>query len=525
MDTAVPTTGPVAGTVQRLDAERPIAIAVLAMGGQGGGVLVDWIVALAESQGCLAQSTSVPGVAQRTGATIYYVEAIAPDGSGRRPVLSLMPVPGEVDIVIGAELMEAGRAMQRGLVSPDRTTLIASAHRAYAVSEKIVPGDGAGDPAKVYEAARASSKQFLAFDMAAIAEETESVISAALFGALSASGALPFPRAAYEATIRAAGLGVEASLRAFARAYDAAIAELRSPTSAPSPTVVAKRVPELRPIGDAGFDALVERARARLREPAHGMIAAGLARVVDFQDVAYGREYLDRLEPFAEIEASQPTDGYPLTCAAAKQIARAMAYDDVIRVADLKTRDSRFARVRQEVAARADQIVYATEFMHPRMEEVCGTLPAPLGLWIEGSPRLLGVLRRVVDRGRRVRTGTVGWFLVLYLVAGLRRFRRGTLRHRREQAHMEAWLDLARTVASRDIAFGVELLEARRLVKGYSDTHDAGEGKFSRLMVMARRLEGRTDAADWMRRLRRAALADAEGRALDDTIKTVETFL
>ena len=145
----------------------------MAMGGQGGGVLVDWIVALAEKQGWLAQATSVPGVAQRTGATIYYVEIIEADGSGRRPVLSLMPVPGEVDIVIGAELMEAGRAMQRGLVSPDRTTLIASSHRAYAVSEKIVPGDGAGDPAKVYEAARAAAKQFIAFDMAAIAEETE----------------------------------------------------------------------------------------------------------------------------------------------------------------------------------------------------------------------------------------------------------------------------------------------------------------------------------------------------------------
>jgi indolepyruvate ferredoxin oxidoreductase beta subunit len=65
-----------------------------------------------------------------------------------------MPAPGEVDIVIGAELMEAGRAIQRGLVSPDRTTLIASSHRAYAVSEKIVPGDGAGDSAKVYDAAR-----------------------------------------------------------------------------------------------------------------------------------------------------------------------------------------------------------------------------------------------------------------------------------------------------------------------------------------------------------------------------------
>jgi indolepyruvate ferredoxin oxidoreductase beta subunit len=513
----------------RLDTRRPIAIAVLAMGGQGGGVLVDWITALIESQGYFAQSTSVPGVAQRTGATIYYVEAIAPDGSGRRPILSLMPVPGEVDIVIGAELMEAGRAIQRGLVSPDRTTLIASAHRAYAVVEKAAPGDGAGDPVKVYEAARAASKQFLAFDMAAIAEETESVISAALFGALAASGALPFPRPAYEATIQAAGLGVAASLRAFARAYEAALAEQRSATpAAPPPTSASlKRFPDLRPIGEAGFDALVERARNRLPKPTHGMVAAGLARVVDFQDVAYGREYLDLLEPFADIELrSVAADAdYPLTRAAAKQIARAMAYDDVIRVADLKTRGSRFMRVREEVSARDDQIVYATEFMHPRVEEVCGTLPAWLGLWIEARPRLVAGLRRLVDHGRRVRTGTVGWFLLLYVLAGWRRFRRGTLRHRREQAHLAAWLDQARTAARGDIALGVELLEARRLVKGYSDTHDAGEGRFTQLMAIARRLEGRADAADWMRRMRQAALADAEGRALADTIKTVESFL
>jgi indolepyruvate ferredoxin oxidoreductase beta subunit len=516
-------------SVPRLDTRRPIAIAVLAMGGQGGGVLVDWITALAESQGYLAQSTSVPGVAQRTGATIYYVEMMAPDGSGRSPVLSLMPVPGEVDIVIGAELMEAGRAIQRGLVSPDRTTLIASTHRAYAVVEKVAPGDGAGDPAKVYEAAGATSKKFLAFDMAAIAEETESVISAALFGALAASGALPFPRPAYESVIEAAGLGVAASKRAFGRAYEAALAELHSPTPAATASAGAslKRFPKLQPTGDAGVDALIERARTRLPGGVHGMVAAGLARVVDFQDVAYGRDYLDLLEPFAEIEARTADAGsdYPLTRAAAKQIARAMAYDDVIRVADLKTRDSRFARVREEVQARDDQIVYSTEFMHPRMEEVCGTLPAGLGLWIEARPRLVASLRRLVDRGRRVRTGTVGWFLMLYVLAGWRRHRRGTLRHRREQAHLKTWLEQARSTARRDIALGVELLEARRLVKGYSDTHDAGEGKFSRLMAMARRLEGRADAADWMRRMRQAALADAEGRALDDTIRTIESFL
>jgi indolepyruvate ferredoxin oxidoreductase beta subunit len=514
MDARVPDSAP----AQRLDTRRPIAIAVLAMGGQGGGVLVDWIVALTEAQGWLTQSTSVPGVAQRTGATVYYVETIEADGSGRRPVLSLMPVPGEVDIVIGAELMEAGRAMQRGFVAPDRTTLIASSHRSYAVSEKMVPGDGAGDPAKVYAAARASSKQFLAFDMAAIAEQAESVISAALFGALAGSGALPFPRDAYEAAIRSAGLGVEASLRAFARAHDAAVAELRAPSPAPPPHTGAalKRLPTLQPIGDAGFDALVERAR-RFPQAAHGMIAAGLARVVDFQDLAYGSEYLDRLQAFADVEG--------LLTAAAKQIARAMAYDDVIRVADLKTRGSRFARIRSEVAARPNELVYATEFMHPRMEEVCGTLPAGLGQWLESSPRTMGFLRRFVDRGRRVNTGTVGWFLVLYVLAGWKGFRRGTLRHKREMAHMQAWLDQAREAARRDPALGVEILEARRLVKGYSDTHDAGEGRFAKLMAMARRLDGRPDAADWMRRLRQAALADAEGKALSDTIKTVESFL
>ncbi|MFO1087003.1 MAG: indolepyruvate oxidoreductase subunit beta family protein [Reyranellaceae bacterium] len=513
----------------RLDTRRPTAIAVLAMGGQGGGVLVDWIVALAESQGEIAQATSVPGVAQRTGATIYYVETVTPDGAGRRPILSLMPVPGEVDIVIGAELMEAGRAIQRGLVTPDRTTLIASAHRAYAVSEKVVPGDGAGDPTKVFAAAQAASRQFLAFDMAVIAEETESVVSAALFGALAASGALPYPRAAYEATIRATGLGVEASLRAFDRAYAAAENERRSPTVVGTRPVVGgvkKRLPTLGPIGDPGFDALVEQAR-KLPEPAHGMVAAGLARVVDFQDVAYGREYLDRVWPFAEIELQSVTanTAFPLTCAAAKQIARAMAYDDVIRVADLKTRGSRFERVRAEIALPPGQIAYTTEFMHPRMEEVCGTLPAGIGLWLESSPRVLAALRRIVDRGRRVKTGTIGWFLPLYLLAGWRRFRRGTLRHRREEAHIAAWLEHAQRAAARDIAVGVELLEARRLVKGYSDTHDAGAGRFAQFIALARRLEGRPDAADWLRRLRQSALADAEGRALADTIKTVESFL
>ena len=141
---------------------RPITIAILALGGEGGGVLADWIVDLAQHGGYLAQTTSVPGVAQRTGATIYYVELFpktAAQAAGRDPVLALMPVPGDVDIVLASELMEAARAVERGFVTPDKTLLIASTHRVFAMTEKIALADGRADAAALLAACRDAARQ------------------------------------------------------------------------------------------------------------------------------------------------------------------------------------------------------------------------------------------------------------------------------------------------------------------------------------------------------------------------------
>jgi indolepyruvate ferredoxin oxidoreductase beta subunit len=513
-----------------LDTTRPLSIAVVAMGGQGGGVLVDWIVALCESQGWVAQSTSVPGVAQRTGATVYFIEALPlpPDAPpGLRPVLSLMPVPGEIDIAIGAELMEAGRAIQRGLVTPDRTTLIASSHRHFAVAEKQVPGDGIGEAENVYAAAAAAAKRFIAFDMAALADRAGSVISAVLFGALAASKTLPFERAAFEATIRAAGVGVEPSLRAFALGYDGALSEVGTGAAHTPPKAgAAKRYPALAPIGHAAYDALVARARNEFPAAAHDMIGAGLQRVVDYQDVAYGAEYLDLLAGMLGLETANGGEakGFALIRMAAKYIAVAMTYDDVFRVADLKTRGSRFERVRTEVAAAPDQLVYTTEYMHPRMEEVAGSLPVSVGRFIATRPGLFKVLDKVVNRGRRVQTGTIRWFLPLYFLGGMRRFRRGTLRHANEVAHRDTWLARVKAAAVKDYDLAVELLQVRRLVKGYSDTHARGQSKFDKVMLGAAKVDGRPDAAEWVRRLREAALKDEDGIALSGALKTVDSF-
>jgi indolepyruvate ferredoxin oxidoreductase beta subunit len=47
----------------------PVKLLIAALGGEGGGVLTDWIVRAATLAGYPVQSTSIPGVAQRTGAT------------------------------------------------------------------------------------------------------------------------------------------------------------------------------------------------------------------------------------------------------------------------------------------------------------------------------------------------------------------------------------------------------------------------------------------------------------------------
>ena len=263
-------------------ATQPIKMVILAMGGEGGGVLADWIVDLGEHNGYLAQTTSVPGVAQRTGATIYYVElypkAVA-EREGGRPVLALMPLPGDVDVVLASELMEAGRAVQLGLVTPDRTTLIASTHRVYSIAEKTALGDGRVDSEHLLAHAQTAAKRFVRFDMANAAEAAGSVISAVLFGALAGTGVLPFSRAQFEATIERGGVGVKTSLKAFGAAYAGGTGAQDAVASPIAPVPGVPRDPALR--------ALLERVNGAFPASARPVLIEGVRRTLDYQDLAY----------------------------------------------------------------------------------------------------------------------------------------------------------------------------------------------------------------------------------------------
>ena len=507
--------------------ERPISIAIVAMGGQGGGVLTDWIVQLAENQGWSAQSTSVPGVAQRTGATIYYVEMM-PMLDGRKPILSLMPTPGDVDVVMASEFMEAGRSILRGIVTPDRTTLIASSHRSFSIAEKMAPGNGIADKGAVAAAIGVSAKREIIFDMDALAVENSSVISAAMFGSLAGSGVLAFEIARYHDVIRAGGKGADASIRTFDAAYRRTRDALeRPPEAKPIGAAAASRLTEVIPsTTDARLIPLLTRLRRELPQAAQPLAFAGLQKVVDYQDVAYGDEYLDIL---AAVYGQDRINGgseknYLFTTTAAKYVANAMTYDDVIRVADLKTRASRRRRIEREMSLEAGQVLHTTEFMHPRMEELLGVLPAGIGRWFGRHPRLNRWLDRRVSKGRRVRTYSLRWFVLLYLAGGLRSLRRRSLRHAIEVAHRDDWLNTATNAVSANYQLGVEILHCRRLIKGYSDTHARGLSKYERVMSAIKLVKNREDAADWARRLRDAAIKDGPGQELEGAIRTIETF-
>ncbi len=488
---------------------QPIKIAILAMGGEGGGVLADWIVDLGEHSGYIAQTTSVPGVAQRTGATIYYVElypeARASVDSGR-PVLALMPLPGDVDLVLASELMEAGRAVQRGLVTRDRTTLIASTHRVYSIAEKSAMGDGRVDSAQLIKHADGAAKRFIRFDMADAAEQAGSVISAVLFGALAGSGVLPFGRAQFEATIERGGVGVKPSLKAFGAAFDRAQSgqEQAGASTAPaqSPKVPNPTHPAVR--------ALVDRVQRQFPSAAHPLLLEGVRRLIDYQDPAYAGTYLDRLQ---EVFALPANDQGRLAETTARHLALWMSYEDTARVAALKTRATRFERVRGETRVQAGQVLAINEYMHPRLQEICETLPGGIGRWLMNSSAPRRLVERFTRKGRVIQTSSLRGFLMLRCVAAMKRWRRSTLRFEQENRLIEQWLERIAHAAAFNPALAVEIAECQRLVKGYSDTHERGLRNYEVVMDAAQRA-GKALAPATLRELRDAAFADEHGNKL-----------
>ena len=491
---------------------RPITVLIAAMGGEGGGVLTNWLVKAAEHAGFLVQSTSIPGVAQRTGATTYYVEIFPipiAELNGRAPVFALYPAAGDIDLMIASELLEAGRALQNGYVSPDRTVLIASTHRVYTIDERSDMADGRLDEGNLRKAVEALSKRALLSDYKAVAEEVGSVLNSVLLGALSATSVLPMINEdSFVSAIRGGGKAVSSNLAGFNAGMNLVM-------SGPSEEAPLQSKQADRP---AHIEHLLNDVE-EVPVPVLDIIEHGIGRVVGYQDRAYGRLYCERVSRVRELDT---TFDKSLTLETARQLALRMSYEDVIRVAQLKTARERTDRVRAEIKAVPGDPVRVTEFLKPGIEEVCSLLPGvmarPLLRWAEKRS-----LTEKLHIGLALRTSNVSGFLVMWLLARLRPLRRFGYRFRAEQEMIDTWLKqvCAGAHLSPELAKGI--ISCARLMKGYGETLRRGCKNYERiekcLIVPAlNKKVPLVDAVPAIEKAVAAALDDPDGIGLDDLL-------
>jgi indolepyruvate ferredoxin oxidoreductase beta subunit len=488
-----------------LNQTKSVTVLIAALGGEGGGVLADWLIDAANEQDFPVQSTSIPGVAQRTGATTYYVEIFPVARSrlaGRQPVMSLTPIPGGVDVVVASELIEAGRVIQNGFVHPERTTLIGSTHREYAVVEKAAMSDGRYDADKVVSAAQQLARKVVLGDLREIALRNGTVINTVMFGAMVGAGALPLSKAACENAIRKSGKAVDASLKGFEAGYALVTAGPAAPSARHAETAA----------GTAPHPRI-----ALLPSALHDIVQAGVSQVIDYQDTEYVNLYLNRVETLchAERDAGGGPGDFRVTRETARYLALWMSYEDVIRVADLKTRKDRLARVRKEVDAKEGEPIVLTEYLKPGLDEICSILP----------PALAGPVRRHFEKkgkslnvGLHLKTNTVFGFTLLAALRSLRPWRRMSSRYQEEQKLIEQWLSAIHAALPASLDLGLELALCGNLVKGYGETSERGHGNLKKILRDAKSaLEQAVSTEEQTLRIRmarQAALADPEGRQL-----------
>ncbi len=535
----------------------PITLLVCALGGEGGGVLTEWLVDTARRAGYPAQATSIPGVAQRTGATTYYIEVFpvpSAELGGRQPVFGLSPVPGALDALVSSELLETARQIGAGMASPERTRVLTSTARLLTVQERMQLGDGRTDAADLLKLVQAFSRENQVFDMNAVAKECGTVVSAVLLGAIAGSGLFPFERRCYEEAVcagvapqQASGMA-QASLRGFAKAFDIASQRqlqagyveqvmgqpvrvfLPPPLgegwgggvhgAVAGPSATAAPPPSLPPEGRGAKQ--VEAAIQGFPEPVKEMAGLGYARLLEYQDRGYADLYTERLRQVlaAEREADPAgANGFAITREMARWLALWMAFDDIVRVADLKSRASRAQRVRGEVKAAEGEVLKVYDHFKPGVPEFAALLPTPL------AQRLVAWDRRRLATGREplalplnVGTHTVFGMLALRTLAALKGLRVRGSRFALEQRMIGRWLDGVLQGTRRDWTLGHEIALCGRLIKGYGATNERGKEALLHVLEHLAVLPDAQAAARAIAEAREAALADDAGKALDATL-------
>ena len=496
---------------------QAVSILLCALGGEGGGVLADWLVDVARIADYPAQATSIPGVAQRTGATTYYLEIYPVSNSqlkGQKPVLGLNPLPGRLDALVSSELLETARQIGNGFASSDRTCVISSSSRALTTAEKMVMGDGRRQEAPLLDVISANSLRHHVLDMASLCQQAGTMVSAVMLGAIAASGLLPFERRHYEAVLSGNSASAKASLRGFTLAFE------RVNLQREQATYVEKVLSPAAPKVSLAFS-LPTQVAQQFPQHSHELLALAFDRLVQYQNENYAQLMVTRLLKLKAIELASPgaSADCPVTTEAIRWLALWMAFDDIIQVAHLKSKATRWQRVSNEVKLKEGELLKVYDHFKPGVPEIAAMLPSS---WAQG---LLRWDRARILKGKAAwsmpiklaRHSVVG-LVSLRILAAMRALRPLGSRYATEQSLIEEWLEGIGQACLRSSALALEVARCGQLIKGYGSTNERGKDNLLHILrtVCQPAADKSVDAqAAVVAQIRKAALQDEKGQSFD----------
>ena len=454
-----------------------IKIMVPAVGGQGGGVLTEWLVQAFFLEDYDVQGISLPGLSQRGGSTVYYLEAHPRPETDDKPIIfAQFPVPGEVDVIISQEFLELGRALQLGYGS-DRTTIVTSTHRIYSTLEKMPIGSGIYSDENLRKIATAFSSKLIELNALQLAKDNgmdDLAVNAILFGALAASGSIPLSKASFVSSIEKVGVAVKTNLRGFEVGWNFVSSSKAGDAGKKQvvwETFVRTRADQLEEYEREVYLGKVSRIETEFPKQLREILAESLYRLIDYQDAEYADRYIDDVREVLALDESMKGN-LKLTEHFARNLALLMSYEDGIRVAELKIKSDRFKRIKEEMRLRDDQVFKVIDYLKPDAEELYGLLPnvviAPFVRVIESSLfKKIWRRKRPVTFAQTPTTTSFSGFLRLWLMTKMKFMRPGSYRFKKERALMDKYKESTLYYAGLDYKLGSLVARSGSMVKGY----------------------------------------------------------
>jgi len=486
--------------------EKLIKILIPAVGGQGGGLLTEWLLQAFETENYDVQSISLPGLAQRGGSTTYYIEAY-PNVEGENIIFSQFPMPGEIDLIVSQEFLELGRMLENGFGS-ENTVIISSTHRMYSTEEKLPVASGIYEDEKLHEYAKEFSKQFIGLNVLSLAKQNgmnELASNAILFGALCASMAIPVSRESFEKAIEKAAVSVKANLEAFEVGFSYVV-EHKGPDNYQGEGIE----PEFDEINYISSSDIrnIENAKKDLfniyPEYLWPFIEEALFRLTDYQGFWYAEDFINKIKRYKEIETQNPGEDYKLTEYVIKNLALLMTYEDGIRVSELKIRDRRFERIRKEMQIRDDQVFEVVDYLKPEADEIYGLLPdivvRPV-LSLFNSANLRSNKDPVTLAQKPVTTSFFG-YLRVWILSKIKFMRPVSHRYSNEYKTINLYLESIEKFGTLDYKLGLSIAKSGSIIKGYGRVRRRTIDSFKRLIsnILEKAYEKEQSAPDGLKR-------------------------